>query len=298
MRDVISILDFSKSEVLELFELTDEVLSGKFKPRLEGKIVATAFFEPSTRTALSFTSAALSAGAKVLGFSSDEATSVSKGENLADTIRMLENYADCIVMRHKLDGSAKFAAEIAKKPVINAGDGKREHPTQALIDMYTVRKLFGTMEGLTFGFLGDLRYARTVNSMLRILTMFRPRMVYLISPPQLRARAEILEELNYPVKELTDVRDIIGELDVLYVTRIQRERFLDEDEYEKVKESYRLEYRTVEKMKRDSAILHPLPRVSEIDRRIDSMPQAKYFLEASYAVPLRSALLHEVMAGD
>ncbi|AWR99752.1 aspartate carbamoyltransferase [Metallosphaera hakonensis] len=298
MRDVISVLDFSKEEILKLFDLTEKHLNNQFRPKLEGKIVATAFFEPSTRTALSFSSAALSIGAKVLGFSSDEATSVSKGENLADTIRMLDNYADCIVMRHKLDGSAKFAAEIASKPVINAGDGKREHPTQALIDMFTVMKLFGQLENLVFGFIGDLRYARTVNSMLRILTLFKPKMVYLISPQQLRARTEILEGLNYPFKEITDVRDVAGELDVLYVTRIQRERFLDEDEYEKVKESYKVDVKTVEAMRKDSAILHPLPRVSEVDRKIDSMPQAKYFLEASYAVPLRSVLLHEVMTGD
>ncbi|AEB94428.1 MAG: aspartate carbamoyltransferase [Metallosphaera sp.] len=298
MKDVISVLDFTKTEILQIFELTDKLLTGQFKPNLKGKIIANAFFEPSTRTALSFASAALSSGGKVLGFASDESTSISKGENLADTIRMLDNYADCIVMRHKLDGSAKFASEIASKPVVNAGDGKREHPTQALIDIYTVRSLFHSVEGLTFGFLGDLRYARTVNSMLRILTLFNPKMVYLISPPQLRARLEILNELNYPFKELSDVRDVINEVDVLYVTRIQRERFLDEDEYEKVKESYRVDLKMIEGMKREAAILHPLPRVSEIDRRIDSTPQAKYFLEASYAVPLRSVLLNEVVSGD
>ncbi|MEM3914521.1 MAG: aspartate carbamoyltransferase [Metallosphaera sp.] len=298
MKDVISVLDFTKTEILQIFELTDKLLTGQFKPNLKGKIIANAFFEPSTRTALSFASAALSSGGKVLGFASDESTSISKGENLADTIRMLDNYADCIVMRHKLDGSAKFASEIASKPVVNAGDGKREHPTQALIDIYTVRSLFHSVEGLTFGFLGDLRYARTVNSMLRILTLFNPKMVYLISPPQLRARLEILNELNYPFKELSDARDVINEVDVLYVTRIQRERFLDEDEYEKVKESYRVDLKMIEGMKREAAILHPLPRVSEIDRRIDSTPQAKYFLEASYAVPLRSVLLNEVVSGD
>ncbi|MEM4080071.1 MAG: aspartate carbamoyltransferase, partial [Metallosphaera sp.] len=246
MKDVISVLDFTKTEILQIFELTDKLLTGQFKPNLKGKIIANAFFEPSTRTALSFASAALSSGGKVLGFASDESTSISKGENLADTIRMLDNYADCIVMRHKLDGSAKFASEIASKPVVNAGDGKREHPTQALIDIYTVRSLFHSVEGLTFGFLGDLRYARTVNSMLRILTLFNPKMVYLISPPQLRARLEILNELNYPFKELSDARDVINEVDVLYVTRIQRERFLDEDEYEKVKESYRVDLKMIE----------------------------------------------------
>ncbi|QKQ99555.1 aspartate carbamoyltransferase [Metallosphaera tengchongensis] len=298
MRDVISILDFSKNYILDIFEHTDEFLEGKFRPRLDNKIIAMAFFEPSTRTALSFSSAALALGAKVLGFSSEESLSVSKGENLADTIRMLENYSDCIVMRHKFDGAAKFAAEIASKPVINAGDGKREHPTQTMIDIYTVYKTFGSIEGLTFGFFGDLRYARTVNSMLKALTLFNPKMVYLISPQPLRVRSEILEGLNYPYREVSDIREVIGEIDVLYVTRIQRERFLDEDEYEKVKESYKVDVKTVEGMRKDAIILHPLPRVSEIDRRIDSMPQAKYFLQASYATPLRSVLLHEVVEGD
>jgi aspartate carbamoyltransferase catalytic subunit len=294
---LISILDLAKEEVLEIFEKTDALLRGKIRLRLDGKIVSLAFFEPSTRTALSFESAALTMGGRVLGFTSEESISVAKGENLADTVRMLDNYSDCIVIRHKFDGAAKFASEIAQKPVINAGDGKHEHPTQTLIDLYTIKRIFGTPEGLTFGLLGDLRYARTVNSLVRGLKFFRPKKVYLISPPQLRLREEIRNELDYPTEERVDPRDVIGDIDVLYVTRIQKERFPDESEYEKVKESYRVDVRLVEEMRKDSVILHPLPRVTEIDRRIDSYPQAKYFLQASLAVPLRSVLLHEVVGG-
>jgi len=297
LQDLISILDLAKEEVLEIFEKTDALLRGKIRLRLDGKIVSLAFFEPSTRTALSFESAALSMGGRVLGFTSEESISVAKGENLADTVRMLDNYSDCIVIRHKFDGAAKFASEIAQKPVINAGDGKHEHPTQTLIDLYTIKRIFGTPEGLTFGLLGDLRYARTVNSLVRGLKFFRPKKVYLISPPQLRLREEIRNELDYPTEERVDPRDVIGDIDVLYVTRIQKERFPDESEYERVKESYRVDVRLVEEMRKDSVILHPLPRVTEIDRRIDSYPQAKYFLQASLAVPLRSVLLHEVVGG-
>jgi len=218
LQDLISILDLAKEEVLEIFEKTDALLRGKIRLRLDGKIVSLAFFEPSTRTALSFESAALSMGGRVLGFTSEESISVAKGENLADTVRMLDNYSDCIVIRHKFDGAAKFASEIAQKPVINAGDGKHEHPTQTLIDLYTIKRIFGTPEGLTFGLLGDLRYARTVNSLVRGLKFFRPKKVYLISPPQLRLREEIRNELDYPTEERVDPRDVIGDIDVLYVT--------------------------------------------------------------------------------
>ncbi|ARM76279.1 aspartate carbamoyltransferase [Acidianus manzaensis] len=294
MRDIISALDLSREDFLSLFHLSDEILKGK-KIEVKDKIISVAFFEPSTRTALSFTTAGEKLGAKIIGFSSTEGTSVAKGENLADTIRMLENYSDCIIIRHKFDGAAKFASEISDKPIINAGDGKHEHPTQTLIDLYTVYKTFGEIDNLTFGILGDLRYARTVNSLLRGLTRFKPKIVYLISPPTLSARKEILKDLNYEIKELNNPYDIISDLDVLYITRIQKERFADEMEYEKVKESYKIDENLVNKMKKESIILHPLPRVNEIDRKIDSTPQAKYFYQASLAVPIRMALLYSVL---
>ncbi len=297
MKHVISSYDFSREEFLKVFQLADEISEGKLKPDVQGKVVSLAFFEPSTRTATSFATAAWKIGAKVIGFTSPEGTSVEKGENFADTIRMLENYSDCIVVRHKFDGAAKFASEISEKPIINAGDGKHEHPTQSLIDLYTVYKVFGHVDGLNFALFGDLKYARTVNSLLRALTRFKPRKVFLISPPQLRARREITQELNYEVVEKESPYDVISEVDVLYVTRIQKERFPDEMEYEKIKESYIVDAKLVNHMKRDSIILHPLPRVNEIDRRVDKSPQAKYFYQASLGVPVRMALLYEVLGG-
>lgn len=296
MRDIISALDFSRDDFLNLFSLTDEILKGK-RVEIRDRVVANAFFEPSTRTALSFATAAQKLGAKVIGFSGTEAISEAKGENFADTIRMLENYSDCIVIRHKFDGAAKFAAEISTKPIINAGDGKHEHPTQTLIDLYTVYKIFGEVDNLTFGLLGDLKYARTINSLLRGLTRFRPKIVYLISPQTLRARKEILKDVNYEIKELDNPYDVISEIDVLYVTRIQKERFPDEIEYQKVKESYKVDENLVNQMKKEAIILHPLPRVNEIDRKIDKKPQAKYFYQASLGVPVRMALLYSLL-GD
>ncbi|BFH74508.1 aspartate carbamoyltransferase [Sulfurisphaera javensis] len=295
MRDIISSYDFSKSDFEEIFELADKFRNISPPKILKEKTVALAFFEPSTRTYLSFNKASINLGASVIGFSGEEGISVAKGENLADTIRMLNNYADIIVIRHKFDGAAKFASEVSEKPIINAGDGKHEHPTQTVIDLYTVYKNFGDIDNLTFGIMGDLRYARVVNSLLRGLTRFKPKLVYLISPPQLSARKEILEELNYPYKEVNDYNEVIEEVDVLYVTRIQKERFPDESEYEKVKESYIVDSTLVSKMKKDSIVLHALPRVNEISREVDKTPQAKYFEQASYAVPIRMAIFHKVI---
>ncbi|MBB5252348.1 aspartate carbamoyltransferase [Sulfurisphaera ohwakuensis] len=296
MKDIISVYDFSKSDFDELFELTDKLRNMPIFPKiLKEKTVALAFFEPSTRTYLSFSKAAINLGASTIGFSGEEGTSIAKGENLADTIRMLNNYADMIVIRHKFDGAAKFASEISEIPVINAGDGKHEHPTQTVIDFYTIYRNFKNIDGLTFGLMGDLRYARVVNSFLRALTRFKPKKVYLISPPQLSARKEILEELNYPYREVIDYNEVIEEIDVLYVTRIQKERFPDESEYEKVKESYVVDMNLVSKMRKDAIILHALPRVNEISREVDKTPQAKYFEQASYAVPVRMAIFHKIV---
>lgn len=299
MRNLISALDLERGEYEEIFDLADryiEQISRKRRlDKLDGRVIALAFFEPSTRTALSFASAALRLGGEVIGFSSEDAISIAKGESLADTIRMLDSYADCIVIRHRYDGSARFASEISGKPVVNAGDGKHEHPTQAILDLYTVKKTFGYVDNLVFGVLGDLRYARVVNSLLRALTRFKPRRVYLISPPQLRARREILDGLNYPYVEISDPRDAISSLDVLYVTRVQRERFPDDLEYRRVRQSYRVDPELVSMMSRDSIVLHPLPRVDEVDRGIDKYPQARYFEQASYGVPVRMAVLSKVL---
>ncbi len=301
-RDVISILDFTRSDLEELFEAAEwfrrRLLDGSVPKLLDGKLVALAFFEPSTRTRLSFEAAAKRLGGETIGFTSEEAISVAKGESFADTIRMLDSYADLIVVRHRYEGAALYAAEVAEKPVINAGDGRQHHPTQAMIDLYTVKLLFGSPDGLVYAVLGDLRYSRAAVSFLYGLTLYKPRMVYLVSPPQLRVREEVemvLRERGLPYREVSDVSEVIGEVDVLYVVRIQRERFPDPMEYERVKGSYRVTPELVKRGKPGLRILHPLPKVDEIDPRVDYMPQAAYFFQASLGVPLRMALLSLIL---
>jgi aspartate carbamoyltransferase catalytic subunit len=304
-RDVISILDFSRDMLEELFLVADEMdgflRSGRVPRLLEGKLVALAFFEPSTRTRMSFDTAAKRLGAETIGFSGEEGTSIAKGENLADTIRMLDGYADAIVIRHKYEGSALYAAEVAEHHVINAGDGKQHHPTQAMLDLYTVRQLFGSVDGLVYGVLGDLRYGRAATSFILGLTLFRPKKLYLISPPLLRAREEVLEVLRQRgivFEEASNLEEVIGELDVLYVTRIQRERFPDPSEYEKVKGSYRVTRRLLEEhAKPELRVMHPLPRVDEISFDVDKTKYAAYFIQARNGVPVRMALLALVLGG-
>lgn len=301
-RDVISILDFSRQELEELFEQTDAVRAGKVSGKpLEGKIMAIAFFEPSTRTRLSFETAMKRLGGEVIGFASEEATSVAKGENLVDTIKMLDSYSDIIVIRHKYDGAAKLAAEVAENPVINGGDGKQHHPTQAMLDLYSIREAVGSVDGITVGVLGDLRYGRAASSFILGLTHYKPKMAYLISPPLLRARREVLDlatERGLRYKEVEDLAEVLGELDVLYVTRIQKERFPDPEEYESVKGSYTVTLDLLERRaKKELKILHPLPRVDEIDHRVDGTPYAFYYQQASLGVPLRQALLLMILAG-
>lgn len=291
-------LGLSKSDIMEIISDAKRFSknNGTFD-LLKNKIVALAFFEPSTRTFTSFETAAKRLGANTIGFRFGETTSQAKGENVADTVRMLEAYSDCIVIRDKYDGTAKFAAEISSKSIINAGDGKHEHPTQAIQDLFTINEIFGHLENLTIGMLGDLRYSRTVNSLLRALTMFRPKKVHLISPPQLRAREEILSELNYKYDEESDPMNVADALDVLYVTRVQKERFPDEYEYERAKESYRVDKNLVDRMKPDAIVLHPLPRVNEIDRSLDRMEKAKYIMQAAMGVPVRMSILYNLI-GD
>ncbi len=298
-RDVVSILDFSREDLEVLFEETDRIrrlVAEKGRLRLlEGWIVALAFFEPSTRTRLSFEAAAKRMGAETLGFGAVEASSIAKGESLGDTVRMLDSYADIIVLRHRFEGAALYAAEVAGHPVINAGDGKQHHPTQAMLDLYTVRTLFGAIDGLSYAVVGDLRYGRAASSFILGLSLYRPAMVYLVSPPSLRVREEVrmvLDEKGVKYVEIERLEDVLGEVDVLYVTRIQRERFPDPREYEKVKGSYRVTLKMLEKHARKGLrVLHPLPRVDELDNEIDASPYQAYFLQASLGVPVRMALL-------
>ncbi|MEM0302244.1 MAG: aspartate carbamoyltransferase [Archaeoglobaceae archaeon] len=297
MKHLISIEDLTKQEILKILDKAEEfedVALGIRKCRiLEGKILANLFFEPSTRTRISFETAMKRLGGEVVNISAQEASSIAKGETLADTIKVVSNYCDAIVIRHPLEGAARFAAENSAVPVINAGDGAGQHPTQTLLDLYTIRKECRKLEGISIALVGDLKYSRTIHSLIKALTLFDTK-IYLVSPEILSLPEDFLEELNGDIKR-AKLEDIIGEIDVLYVTRIQKERFLDEEEYRKVAGSYRITTATVEKMKESAIILHPLPRVDEIDVKVDSMRQARYFKQAFYGVPVRMAILSEVM---
>jgi aspartate carbamoyltransferase (EC 2.1.3.2) len=304
-RDVVDVRDFSREELEELFEVADlmdkELAQGSVRKRLEGKVIALAFFEPSTRTRMSFESAAKRLGAETIGFTSEEAISVSKGESFVDTIRMLDSYSDLIVIRHRYEGAALLAAEVASAPVINGGDGRQHHPTQAMLDLYTVRRIFGTIDGLSYLVLGDLKYARTVASLLRALAKFRPEAVMLSSPPELRLRDELKRELEEAGLKLEEVplEEGLRRADVIYVTRIQKERFPDPQEYEKVRGSYRITRRLLESLaKKGAKVLHPLPRVDELAPDVDSTDFQAYFIQARLGVPLRMALLSLVLGGD
>ncbi|MCS7385957.1 MAG: aspartate carbamoyltransferase [archaeon GB-1867-005] len=294
-RDFIDVRDFTREEFEHIFEVADELesLAKRGSQLLKGKILASLFFEPSTRTRLSFEAAMLRLGGNVIGFAEPKVASIVKGETLADTVRVVENYADIIALRHPMEGAAKLAAEFASIPVINAGSGALSHPTQALLDLYTIRKEKGRIDGLKIALMGDLKYGRTVHSLAYALSYYNVEL-YLVAPPQLRMRKEILEDLRaskIQVKELENVADIISEIDVLYVTRIQKERFPDPTEYEQVKGSYKITIDVLENAKPDLIILHPLPRVDELDPEIDKTPHAKYFKQTWYGLVTRMALL-------
>ena len=290
-RDVISITDFTRSDLERLFRIASSKFEGE---ELKGKVIAMAFFEPSTRTRFSFETATLRLGGSYIGFEVAQSTSLAKGESFSDTIRMLDAYADGIVVRYSLEGAAKLAAELAEAPVINAGDGTKNHPTQAMIDLYTIWKERGSPDNLVYGVLGDLRYGRAAGSFLRALNIYFPKKVYLISPEGLKPKQELLDSLKFSW-EFADLKEVISELDVLYVTRVQRERFPDPSEYERVKGSYRVDLSILRDVKETLMILHPLPRVDEIALEVDSTPHAFYFKQAANGVPLRMALLSEVI---
>jgi aspartate carbamoyltransferase catalytic subunit len=297
-RDIISIQDFSREEssyILDISQSMEEVAK-KGSDMLKGKILATLFFEPSTRTRLSFEAAMIKLGGSAIGFAEAEIASVKKGENLADTVRTVENYADVIALRHPLEGSAKLAAEFSRIPIINAGSGSEEHPTQALIDLYTIRKEKGKIDGLKIALVGDLRYGRTVHSLAYALAPYRIEL-YLVSPESLRMRREVLETIQGKIAVFEDssLERIIPQVDVLYVTRIQKERFPDAAEYAKVKGAYRIDLETLKKAKKDLIVLHPLPRVDEIAAEIDSTPQAHYFQQVWNGIVVRMALLGLVL---
>ena len=294
-KDIISIKDFDKEKLEKIFVSTDKIMKLNPATRREickGKTLAYLFYEPSTRTRLSFDSAIASVGGNSLGISDITSSSAQKGESLADTVRIMSIYSDVLVLRHTLDGSSRFAAEISEKPVINAGSGTEEHPTQAIQDLYTIKKEKKKIDGLKIGIVGDLKYGRTVYSLLHGLGNYDVD-VRLISPKSLRVRSDsiyaIKKRLDFT--ESTNIDEHIDELDVLYVTRIQKERFPDEEEYLKVKGSYVVGLDLLKQMKDDSIILHPLPRIDEISTDVDNTKHAKYFEQAEYGKHVRAALL-------
>ena len=294
-KDIISIKDYTKEQLEKIFTFTDKIIQLDSSQRQEickGKTLGYLFYEPSTRTRLSFDSAIASTGGNSLGISNISSSSAQKGESLADTVKIMSIYSDILVLRHTLDGSSKFASEISDKPVINAGSGTEEHPTQAIQDLFTIKKEKKKIDGLKIGIVGDLKYGRTVYSLLYGLGNYDVD-VRLISPESLRIRSDSTYEIkkNLDFTESTNLEDHIGELDVLYVTRIQKERFPDEEEYLKVKGSYVVGLDIVKQMKDDSIILHPLPRIDEISPEVDNTQNAKYFQQAEYGKHTRAALL-------
>jgi aspartate carbamoyltransferase catalytic subunit len=299
-RDIVSIEDFTREEINYILKISHDMepLATKGSDMLKGKILASLFFEPSTRTRLSFEAAMLKLGGSTIGFAEAEIASVKKGENLADTIRTVENYADIIALRHPLEGAAKLAAEFSKVPILNAGSGAEEHPTQALMDLYTMQKEKGTIDGLKIAMVGDLRYGRTVHSLAYALSLYNIEL-YLISPDSLKMRHQVIRAIKDKISivEETNLENIIPQIDVLYVTRIQKERFPDAAEFAKVKGIYRIDLTTLKDAKKDMIILHPLPRVDEIAPEVDSKPQARYFQQVWNGIVVRMALLALVLGG-
>jgi len=292
-RSLVSIDDFTTDEILKILDLAEEFEEKPLQPLLAGKLVATLFFEPSTRTRLSFESAINKLGGKVIGFSDAANSSVSKGETLNDTIKTVSKYCDLIVMRHHVEGSARFASEIAGIPVINAGDGANQHPSQTLLDLYSIRKTQGRLENLNIFMVGDLKYGRAVHSLVMAMSRWNATFNF-ISPDELKMPEEIklyLDNLGLKYYEHSDFTEIISKADIIYMTRVQRERFSDPIEYEKVKNVYVLKNSMLKNTKENMKILHPLPRVNEIDKDVDSNPKAYYFEQARNGVYTRQAIL-------
>lgn len=300
-KDIISMNDMTKEEIMEILKLAKRIENTSEEEKLKilsGKIVSTLFFEPSTRTKMSFESAAYRLGANVLQLPPAEYSSLKKGESFSDTIKMVESYSDVIVVRHPFDGAARLASVTSRKPVINAGDGSNQHPSQTLLDLYTILEEKGTLENLSIAFVGDLKYGRTVHSLMRALTHFNPT-VYFVAPQILQMPDYLLEDLrknNIKYEILSDFRDCLDKIDVFYMTRIQKERFLDVDEYEKLKGIYIINKKNIlGKCKDDMIILHPLPRVDEISIDLDSTKHALYFKQAKNGIPIRQAMMLKVL---
>lgn len=297
MRHLMSPLDFSVEELDKLLDLANDIEAHpeKYAHKCDGKKLATCFYEPSTRTRLSFEAAMLNVGGSVLGFHSADSSSASKGESVSDTIRVISCYADICAMRHPKEGAPLVASEKSRIPVINAGDGGHQHPTQTLADLLTIRSIKGRLNNITIGFCGDLKFGRTVHSLINALIRYDNVKIVLISPEELKVpdyvRDDVLRANNIEFKEVEKLEDAMGELDVLYMTRVQKERFFNEEDYVRLKDFYILTKEKMELAKDDMIVLHPLPRVNEISVDVDDDPRACYFRQAQYAVYVRMALI-------
>lgn len=301
MRHLLSPLDFSVEELDQLMDVASDISKNpeKYAQACKGKKIATLFYEPSTRTRLSFEAAMLNLGGNVLGFSSADSSSAAKGESVADTIRIVSCYADICAMRHSKEGAPLVAALHSSIPVINAGDGGHQHPTQTLTDLMTIRSLKGRLDYITIGLCGDLKFGRTVHSLINALVRYSNVNFVLISPPELRVpdyiRQEVLEANGASYKEVTQLEEIMPELDLLYMTRVQKERFFNEEEYIRMKDCYILDKKKMEYAKDDMLILHPLPRVNEISVEVDKDPRAVYFKQVQFGVYIRMALILKLL---
>jgi aspartate carbamoyltransferase catalytic subunit len=301
MKHIISPLDLSVTELDEVLCLAEDIIKDpkKYSNVCHGKKLATLFYEPSTRTRLSFEAAMLNLGGSVLGFSSADSSSAAKGESVADTIRVISSYADICAMRHPKEGAPMVASKYSKIPVINAGDGGHNHPTQTLTDLLTIQNLKGRLNHLTIGLCGDLKFGRTVHSLINALVRYENVTFILISPDELKIpaylREEVLEEGNINFKEVKVLEEVLPELDLLYMTRVQKERFFNEEDYIRLKDSFILDAKKMELAKKDMLVLHPLPRVNEIATEIDDDPRAVYFKQAEYGVYARMALIMKLL---
>lgn len=301
MKHLISPLDLSVSELKDILDLAGEIIENpkKYANVCQGKKLATLFYEPSTRTRLSFEAAMLNLGGSVLGFSSADSSSASKGESVADTIRVISSYADICAMRHPKEGAPLVASIYSSIPVINAGDGGHNHPTQTLTDLLTIQKLKGRLNNLTVGFCGDLKFGRTVHSLINALVRYDNINFVLISPEELRIpaylREEVLDTCNVAYKEVKVLEEVMPQLDLLYMTRVQKERFFNEEDYIRLKDSFILDAKKMAYAKEDMLVLHPLPRVNEISTEVDNDPRAVYFKQAEFGVYVRMALIMKLL---
>lgn len=296
-RSLVSINDLSKEEIFKVLDLAEEFEKNPSQKIMDGKVVATLFFEPSTRTRLSFESAVNRLGGRIIGFSEASSTSVSKGESLKDTILTVANYSDLIVMRHPVEGSARFASEVSPVPIINAGDGANQHPTQTMLDLYSIRKTQGTLNNQKIVMVGDLKYGRTVHSLLMAMSQFNASFVF-IAPKELQMPQEyklFLKESGLKYEEHTDLAENIKDADIVYMTRVQKERFSDPMDYEKVKNAYILRNHMLEGTKENMRVLHPLPRVNEINIDVDDSNKAYYFTQALNGVYARMAIMASIL---